>query len=294
MLTDKAKTTSLLLASGADIHEMNAVRKHLSGIKGGRLAAAAFPAATVTLAISDVVGDELSSIGSGPTVADHSTFAKALSIVEKYGLGARMPEAVMRRLKNGATGEIEETPKPGDPALSRAYSCVIASNEIALEAAKEAAQDLGYASTILSSRVTGEAREVGVWLASLARQVKSGDGPISPPAMLLSGGETTVTLKGSGRGGRNQELALSAAIALDGSDGLAVASVGTDGVDGVTDAAGAFADSTSIERGKRLGLAANSFLEANDSYSYFEALGDMIVTGPTGTNVMDIQVVVIR
>ena len=287
-LADKAAVTSLLLASGADITEINTVRKHLSAVKGGRLAARC-RGAIETLAVSDVVGDRLDFIASGPTVPDPTTFADALGVLGRYGLADRVPAAVRARLEDGAAGRVPETPKEL-PARHRAG--VIASNRIALEAAAGEARRLGFEPRIVSTSLTGEAREAGAAIAAAAkealRKARSGGGP----ACLLWGGETTVTLRGSGRGGRNQEIALSAALEIAGLDDVLVASFATDGKEGNTDAAGAFASGATVAGG-RAGLDARAALAANDSYAFFAAAGGLIVTGPTGTNVNDLSIALV-
>lgn len=290
---EKMQTTEALLTSGADIHEVNTVRKHISMIKGGRLAQAIHPNRLISLALSDVVGDKLTSIGSGPTVADPTTFQQALEVVNKYKLLSKIPQSVIAHLRAGVRGEIQETPKPGDSVFKHNIECIIGSIKLALQAAERTARWLGYNAFILSSEVTGEARLIGRKLAGEIKNIYINNIPIAPPAMLLCGGETTVTVKGDGKGGRNQELVLSAALELNGLKNVFVASVGTDGSDGPTDAAGAFADGNTVSRGKKLGLDANEHLERNNSYEYFDRLGDLIRTGPTGTNVMDIQVLIV-
>jgi glycerate-2-kinase len=291
-LDDKVRATGELLRCGADIHEINAVRKHLSGIKGGQLAAAVHPARLVTLLVSDVVGDRIDSIGSGPTVADSTTFGDALAVVERRGIEPALPGSVLKRLRAGAGGDLPETPKPGETAFALADQCIVASNASALAAAAESAGRLGYATHVLDEPIEGEAREAGPSLLRTVRELLA-RGAVRPPAMILGGGETTVTVRGGGKGGRNQELVLAAAIELAGTGGCVIASAGTDGIDGPTDAAGAFADGTTVRRGMERGLAARRHLDRNDSYTYFDALGDLIRSGPTGTNVMDIQVVAV-
>jgi hydroxypyruvate reductase len=282
-LTAKQKTTDLLLRAGADIFQLNAVRKHLSFLKGGRLAALAYPATVVSLLLSDVIGDPLDVIGSGPTAPDPTTFADAIQVLEKFRIVARTPKAVVDLLQRGARGEIPETPKPGDPLFANVYNIVAGSNALALKAAARQAGALGYRPRILSSVVSGEAREVAPAHAAILRGARR-------PACLLAGGETTVTVKGKGKGGRNQEFALAAAIELDGLPGVLALCAGTDGTDGPTDAAGAIATGKSIARATRLGLDPAKYLANNDSYTFFESLGDLVKTGPTGTNVMDIEV----
>jgi hydroxypyruvate reductase len=292
-LEEKRATTSLLLACGANIHEINAVRKHISRIKGGQLARLAYPAQVLTLLVSDVVGDDLDVIGSGPTAPDASTFAGAQAILDKYGLGERIPAAVRERIERGMRGEIAETPKPGDPAFERTTNVIVGSNRLAVDAAARKARELGLRPVVLSTVIEGEAREVARMHAAIAREVRATGRPLKPPLCLISGGETTVTLRGNGLGGRNQEFVLAAAIDLAGSKEVVVLSGGTDGTDGPTDAAGAIADGATLERAGRLGLDARRFLAENDSYRFFDALGDLLRTGPTGTNVMDLRLVLV-
>jgi hydroxypyruvate reductase len=282
-LAAKQKTTDLLLRAGADIFQLNAVRKHLSFLKGGRLAALAYPATVVSLLLSDVIGDPLDVIGSGPAAPDPTTFAEAIQVLEKFKVVARTPKAVLDLLQKGARGEIAETPKPGDPLFANVYNIVAGSNALALAAAARQARALGYRPRIVSSAVSGEAREVARAYAAMLRAAPR-------PACLLAGGETTVTVKGKGKGGRNQEFALAAAIELDRLPGVLALCAGTDGADGPTDAAGAIATGKSTARAARLGLDPAKYLANNDSYTFFEALGDLVKTGPTGTNVMDIEI----
>jgi hydroxypyruvate reductase len=278
-LEDKQEITRLLLRSGATIHEMNAVRKHLSLIKGGQLAQAAWPATVVTLILSDVVGDDPEVIGSGPTVADPSTSEDAARVLRRYGI--TVPES------------LHETPKPGDSQLFRAHYEIVASNRQALRASAAMARRLGYRTLVLSTSIEGETREVAGMHGAIAREILATGQPVRPPACLLSGGETTVTVRGNGLGGRNQEFVLAAALALDRVGPVTVLSAGTDGIDGPTDAAGVIADSSILERAARLRLDARSFLDNNDSYHFFEPLGALIKTGPTGTNVMDLRVLLV-
>lgn len=292
-LDDLRALTDLLLASGADIGEINVLRKHLSQVKGGRLAAAARPARVVNLVLSDVVGDRLDVIASGPFSADPSTFAQAQEILGRYGLADRVPSAVRRTLEAGERGEIPETPKEGDPALGGVVHAVVGSNRLSLEAAAEKARALGFRPLILSSRLQGEAREAARFLTAIAVESRVSGDPVPPPACLLAGGETTVTLRGGGKGGRNQELALALALELEGWPGLAGLSGGTDGTDGPTDAAGAVSDHTTVARARALGLDPRRHLDGNDSYPFFDSLGDLLRTGPTRTNVMDIQVLLV-
>ncbi|MFL6350401.1 MAG: glycerate kinase [Bryobacteraceae bacterium] len=286
----KQKTTDLLLRAGATIHELNAVRKHISALKGGRLASLAYPATIVSLILSDVIGDRPDVIGSGPTAPDPSTFGDAISVLRKFGLLKQVPPAVRERLERGARGEIEETPKPGDSVFKRVHNIVIGSNRIALEAAAQEAKARGFHALILSSAIEGETCEVARTHAQILREVALSDHPVSSPACILSGGETTVTIQGKGKGGRNQEFALAAAFEIDGLPNLVVLSAGTDGTDGPTDAAGAIATGETLRRARQRGLKPEEHLAENNSYPFFDALGNLMKTGPTGTNVMDIHV----
>jgi hydroxypyruvate reductase len=288
-LADKASTTSLLLRSGATIHELNAVRKHLSRLKGGGLARAAAPARVVALALSDVVGDDPSTIGSGP-VPDPTTFGQALAVLERRGLLGEAPAAVRERLARGARGELAETPKPGAAFFRRVTTRVVGSGRASVAAAASEARRRGFRPIVLTTRLEGEAREVARVLVAILRGWVDAAGPGSDPVCFLAGGETTVTVRGRGQGGRNQELAVAAAIALEGFPVPAVvASLATDGVDGASDGAGGIVDDATVARGVRLGLAPPAvFLEANDTRNYLGPLGDLILTGPTGTNVADL------
>jgi len=286
-LQEKQRITDLLLKSGATITEVNAVRKHLSKVKGGRLAEIAHPARIVSLIMSDVIGDRLDVIASGPTSPDQSTYADALRVIEKYRLIGGVPASVLRVLKNGKAGLLAETPKEGSPVFQRVENSVIANNRLALQAAKQKAEELGFRAEILSDAVQGEAREVARWLAE---RVSGSDLP--RPFCLISGGETTVTVKGNGLGGRNMELALAFAREIEGVAGITFLSAGTDGTDGPTDAAGAVVEGHTAGRARDLGLDAKAYLDNNDSYTFFQKTGDLLVTGPTGTNVMDIQIII--
>jgi glycerate 2-kinase len=293
-LADKQAATEALLACGADIHELNTIRKHLSAIKGGQLARLAWPATVITLVLSDVVGDDLDVIGSGPTVPDRSSFAQSLAIVRRYGLLERVPGAVRARLELGAAGGIEETPRVGDPVFARVRNVIVGSNRIAVDSAARAARALGYGTLVLSTMVEGETRDVARVHAAVAREIRASGRPVKPPACVISGGETTVTLSdGHGPGGRNQEFVLAAARDIAGLENMVVLSAGTDGTDGPTDAAGAIADGRTVARASEMGLSAADALARNDSYHFFEPLGDLIRTGPTGTNVMDVHVVMV-
>jgi hydroxypyruvate reductase len=293
-LQEKQETTRLLLACGADIRELNTLRKHLSVIKGGHLARLAAPAAVVSLILSDVVGDPLDVISSGPTVPDPTTFGDALAVLAKYGLTARVPRAVLDRLERGARGDLPDTPKPGDPCFRRVSNIVVGSNALAVDAAARQARALGYRALVLSTTIEGETRDVARMHAAILREIRSSGRPARPPACVISGGETTVTLRGEGLGGRNQEFALAAAIDLEGLPGVLAFSAGTDGTDGPTDAAGAMADGATLARAAALGLDVRDALARNDSYHFFEPLRDLVMTGPTGTNVMDVRLMLAR
>jgi glycerate-2-kinase len=282
-LEELAATTQLLLEAGADIEETNAVRKHVSELGGGRLARRCTAQRIELLALSDVPGDRVDVIGSGPVSADPSRHADALDVLERRALRSRLPARVLDHLESGARGELEETAKPGDPALERVRTQLVGTNRMAVEAAREAALRRGLRVRVASEPLAGEAREAGRALVGLA--ARAGD---CEPWLLVAGGETTVTVRGGGRGGRNQELALAAALDLEGGPPVAVLAAGTDGSDGPTDAAGAFADEGTVERGRRRGADARAALDENDSYGFFRREGGLFVTGPTGTNVMDL------
>lgn len=292
-LEDKQEVTERLLACGASIAEINAVRKHLSRMKGGQLARLASPASVVSLILSDVVGDPLDVIASGPTAPDRTTFADCLRILGEYGLEQRLPPAVMAHLRAGAAGTVEETPKEGDPVFARVHNCVIANNLRALEAAQRKARAMGYRTLLLSSQIEGESREVAAVLSAIFKEAAASGHPLRPPACILSGGETTVTVRGKGRGGRNQELALWVATRIQGSPRISFLSAGTDGTDGPTEAAGAFVDGLTVELAAAAGMRPQDYLQENNSYVFFERLGDLFVTGPTNTNVMDLMIAII-
>ncbi len=293
-LEDLQVTTGLLLRSGATINELNAVRKHLSNVSGGQLARRSYPAKVLSLILSDVTGSPLDVIASGPTAPDPTTFVDALAIIERYGLVEQIPSSALKRLWQGAAGEIQETPKPGDPLFAHIENRVVASNVIAVEAAAMRATEIGLNAMILSTFIEGEASQVGIALASIAKEVALYGRPTQPPACLLFGGETTVTVRGKGTGGRNTELALSAAIALDGlGPDVVVASFATDGGDGTSPSAGAIADGSTVGRAKARGLDPHASLQNNDSYTFWSILGDVIMTGPTGTNVNDVMAVLV-
>jgi len=288
-LQEKQATTRLLLECGAPIQEINAVRKHISGFKGGQLARLAAPATLITLMLSDVIGDSLDAIGSGPTVPDRTTFADVGAILDKYGLRGKVPASVLRRLEKGEG----ETPKPGDAAFRRTQNLVVGSNRLAVDAAAVKARRLGYKILVLSTFIEGETKDVARMHAAIAKEVRSSGRPLKAPACIISGGETTVTIRGKGLGGRNQEFVLAAAMDVAGMDSVVVLSGGTDGTDGPTDAAGAIADGRTVARAAEAGNKSDDFLARNDSYHFFEPLGDLVKTGPTRTNVMDVRLVLL-
>ncbi len=285
-LDDLRRVSDALMKAGAPIDALNAVRKHCEQLKGGGLARLAYPARVWAFILSDVVGDRLDVIASGPTAADPTTYADALAVLDAYGVRHVAP-AVAAHLEAGARGERPETVKPGDRVLASVTNTLIGSNRLALEAAYRYAAEAGWRVAELRPGVEGEAREVGAALGRAALDLRQAPG--SRPACLLMGGETTVTVSGGGRGGRNQELTLAAAIALDGAEGIAVVSFATDGIDGPTDAAGAIATGQTCARARALGLDPQAYLDDNDSYTFFEQVGGLIRIGPTGTNVNDVM-----
>lgn len=287
-LADLQQTTELLLRAGATIVELNTVRKHLSQIKGGGLARLAGGARVASLILSDVVGDPLDVIASGPTVPDPTTFAEAVTILEHYGLVERVPQAVRRHLQSGLRGQLPDTLKAGAALFARVHNVIVGSNRLAAEGAVKQAQARGFEALLLSTFVEGEAREVALVAAALAKELVYYDRPVPRPACLVWGGETTVTVRGQGKGGRNQELALAAALSIQGLPNVLLVALGTDGTDGPTDAAGAVATGETIARAAALGLDPFAFLANNDAYTFFDAVGDLIRTGPTGTNVNDL------
>ena len=291
-LRDKRRVTDLLLKSGATINEINVVRKHISSFKGGQLAKAIYPASLIGLMLSDVLGDPLDIIASGPTVPDSSTFADAVSILKRYGLWDKIPESVRQVLSKGLEGKIEETPKEGDPIFEKAKNIVIGNNRLACEAALKEIQRNGLKTLFLTSFMEGEARHIGTFFGAIGREIMATNRPLPPPLGIIAGGETTVTVVGDGVGGRNQEIALSAALKIADADGIVVVSVSTDGIDGPTDAAGAIVDGKTISRARRLSLDPVEALGNNDSYKFFSKLGDLVLTGPTGTNVNDFTVLI--
>lgn len=290
-LAEKQEVIRQLLACGAAIDEINAIRKHISEIKGGQLARSVWPARLITLMVSDVVGNPMDVIASGPTAPDTSTFSGCLFIMEKYGLTKTFPQSVTNRINAGAAGKIPETPKPGNPVFEKIQNLIIASNFSALKTAKEMAESIGYNTIILSSSIEGDTSQAAGFHAAIAKEIRLSKNPVPPPACILSGGETTVKIKGSGLGGRNQEFALVAAQEIEGHEDTVILSCGTDGTDGPTDAAGAIADGSTIRRASALGLDAGAYLADNDSYHFFEKTGDLVKTGPTGTNVMDLRII---
>ena len=289
-IRDKARITELLMKSGADINELNAVRKHISLVKGGQLSKAIWPATTVSLIISDVVGDKLDTIASGPTAPDETTFKDAYDVLRRKNLLDVAPRSVVRYIEKGIRGEVRETPKLNDPIFSKTHNFIIASNVMSLKAMKELAVRKGYNSMIISSHVQGEAREVGKFISSIMWSIHRDSIPVSRPACIIMGGETTVTVKGSGVGGRNQELALSVGIEIEGMERASFASIGSDGVDGVSSAAGALVDGRTMKRARELNLDSWEFLDNNDSFTFFSKMKNAILTGPTGTNVNDFMV----
>ena len=293
-LEEKQEVTHLLLRAGADIRELNAVRKHLSGIKGGQLAMWASPARVISLIMSDVIGDPIDFIGSGPTAPDTTSFSDALAIIQKYGLN--VPKAVLERFQEGARGNIPETPKPGDAIFKNVDNYVIANNRLLVDAATEKARELQFNTLILGTEVEGEAKDIGRFFAAIARETARTGNPIKTPACILAAGETTVTVRGHGVGGRNQEMALAWAISMATrpfSAQACFASVATDGSDGPTTAAGGLVDPFTCSRAIELGLMPQKFLCANDSSNFLKTTGDLIVTGPTQTNLMDLQILLV-
>ncbi|MCD6569238.1 MAG: glycerate kinase [Deltaproteobacteria bacterium] len=293
-LDEKQRVTQVLLGCGASIHELNTVRKHLSLTKGGGLARAAFPATVINLMLSDVVRDDMDVIASGPFVPDRSTFADALAIIGRYKISPQFPGKVLDYLIRGSKGEVPETPKPGDHAFSKVINFIVGSNIIACKAAGDKARQLGYSTLILSSMIEGNTADVAHAHAGIAFEIARSGNPIQSPACIISGGETTVMVQGSGLGGRNQEFALFCAKYIAGlHKNIVILSGGTDGTDGPTDAAGGIVDPYTEQRGRKKGLDIERTLNENDAYHYLEATGDLIKTGPTLTNVMDIHLILV-
>jgi glycerate-2-kinase len=292
-IANKREITNALLKCGATINEINTVRKHISDFKGGWLAKKAYPATILNLILSDVVGDPLDFIASGPTVPDSTSFGDAVKVLEKYGLWTKAPASIRKVLSDGKKGIIPETPKADDEAFKKVFNVVVGNNRLASLTAQEHLKSEGLNTLLLTATLEGEARHVGIMLASIAREISISGNPVPKPAGIIAGGETTVTVTGKGRGGRNQEIALAAARNLKGMNGVVIASLSTDGVDGPTDAAGAVVDGKTLDRAAEMGLTPEKYLAENDSYHFFSKLGDLIFTGPTGTNVNDISVIVI-
>jgi len=299
-LKEKRIATEILLRAGADIYELNTVRKHLSKIKGGRLAETGYPATIISLILSDVIGDRLDVIASGPTVPDSTTWKDAVAVVKKYSLEHTLPAGVMKRLEQGCLGKIADTPKDGEAFFATTRNIIIGSLQQSLNAAREKAAETGFEPKIITSELQGEARIAGQYLASAALDMRSSLRPENKPACLISGGETIVRVKGTGIGGRNQELALAFAAEIAGVPCIALLSAGTDGTDGPTDAAGAVVDGETAPKARDLGMDPFSYLENNDSYSFFRKLDSLtgeqhqFITGPTGTNVMDVQIMIVE
>jgi glycerate-2-kinase len=295
-LADKQAVTDLLLKSGATIEDLNKVRKHLSLVKGGRLAKAAYPAHGIALILSDVIGDRLDVIASGPTAPDPSTYDDAIGVLGKYKLTDKVPANVMKILEDGAAGILPETPKRDDPVFENFENIIIAGNRKATTAAEARAAELGFNALAPANKGEGEARKLGTRYVRAVRSTQKwiANKPERQNMCFIYGGEPTVTVKGDGKGGRNTELALAFAIAADGMEGVTFLSAGTDGTDGPTDAAGAIVDGGTVQRGREKGLDAREYLERNDSYSFFKETGELLITGPTGTNVMDLEIVLIE
>jgi glycerate 2-kinase len=292
-LKEKKELTDQLLRCGANIKEINTIRKHISQVKGGRLAQLAHPAYVMTLILSDVIGSRIDSIASGPTAPDTTTFSDCLKILQKYKLKDKIPPSIYDHLKKGAQGKIEETPKPGDPIFKKVRHFIIGSNSLALEAAKQKAEDLGFNTIILSRPVSGDTTRAALRHANFAKRIQEKGDPVFPPACLISGGEATVKVRGKGLGGRNQEFVLVGATKIAGLENMVMLSAGTDGTDGPTDAAGAICDGRTIKKAIPKGLDPKQYLDNNDSYHFFQKLGDLLKTGPTNTNVMDVHLILV-
>lgn len=293
-LEEKQAMTQKLLRCGASIDEINCIRKHISSTKGGQMARSAFPATVINLMLSDVVGDKMDVIASGPFVPDMSSFKEAWDIIEKYRLDD-IPLSIRDHITGGLDGSIKDTPKEGDPVFDKVYNLIIGSNILALEAAEEEAQKLGYKTLILSSMIEGETKDIAGAHTAIAREIVKTGRPLSPPCCIISGGETTVTIKGKGMGGRNQEFCLVAAMDIsDMAENVVILSGGTDGNDGPTDAAGGLVDPLTIDRGESSGISAAEYFNNNDSYNFLKQTGDLLITGPTKTNVMDVRMVLVR
>lgn len=294
-LNEKQEVTQLLLKAGANISELNTVRKHLSKVKGGRLAEVAYPARVISLMLSDVIGDKLDVIASGPTSPDPTTYDDALIVIKKYGLIDKTPQGILDVINNGAEGIVPDTPKEGNVIFRRVGNIIMGSNRIALNSAKQKAEDLGFHSEIISYVLSGEAKDAAKWLAEEVRKRRSTEVQKNKkPLCLISGGETIVTVRGNGLGGRNMELALAFALEIEGIDGVTLLSAGTDGTDGPTDAAGAIVDGETIRKAKAAGMYPSKYLNNNDSYNFFKKTDSLLITGPTGTNVMDMQIMIVE
>jgi glycerate 2-kinase len=293
-LMEKQKTILLLLKAGAPIQEMNTVRKHLSLVKGGRAAQFAFPATVINLVLSDVIGDPLDIIGSGPFFPDRSSFQNALEVLGKYRLLKKVPPSVPAYFKKGVRGLIEDTPKPGAPCFKKVTHRIIANNRIALDAAEKAARTLGFKPFILSSQIQGEVRELAKFYGAIAREMIQSHDPSKKPLCIIAGGEPTVTVTGRGTGGRNTELALAVALEIQGLPNILFLSAGTDGTDGPTDAAGALATGRTYNQATQKEIFPEKYLKENDSYTFFKKAGGLLMTGPTGTNVMDLHILLVR
>jgi glycerate 2-kinase len=294
-LEAKQTVTDLLMKAGAEIRELNTVRKHISQVKGGRLAELAYPASVVSLILSDVIGNAIDVIASGPTSPDGTTYRDAISVLEKYNLTDRVPEIISSVLREGLQGFIPDTPKAGDVVFERVENIIIGNNNMAISAAERQAEQLGLSTRVLTDSLAGEARRAGEWLAEKGMETKrSLEGTCGRPVCLISGGETTVTVKGNGIGGRNMELALAFALAVEGTRGLTLLSAGTDGTDGPTDAAGAVVDGCTARCAREKALDPQIYLDNNDAYGLFQRTGNLIRTGPTGTNVMDVQIILVE
>lgn len=294
-LEEKQAVTEMLLNAGADIKELNTVRKHISSVKGGRLTEMAYPARVVSLILSDVAVDRLDVIASGPTVADPSTFMEAISVISKFNIIKKVPAKIIETLLKGDKGLIRETPRNGNPVFKNVSNIIVGNNTTAISKAQKKAESLGYETHIVPLPVIGEAKTAGSELAKKAMGLRETGVKLTERKIcIISGGETTVKVKGSGKGGRNTELALAFAKSIEGIKGISILSAGTDGTDGPTDAAGAFADSTTIGRALKKGINSDPYFENNDTYTFFKELNDLFITGPTGTNVMDLQIILIK
>lgn len=293
-LQNKQDTMHVLLSCGAAIHEINTIRKHISQIKGGNLARIAYPATLISLILSDVVGDVPDIIASGPSVPDSSTFHDCMKIIDRYHIMKELPESIVKHIKEGMSGNIPENPKQNDRIFEKTHNLIVGSNMEAILSAQKKAESLNYNTIVLSSMIEGETRHVARVHTAIAREIRKTGLPVQPPACILSGGETTVTIKGKGKGGRNQEFALASAFDIAEEKNIAVFSGGTDGNDGPTDAAGAISDTNTIKKATELGLDPGKYLANNDSYHFFKQTGDLFITGPTNTNVMDLRIILVK